>query len=382
MSETTAQSSASHARVQALDLLRLFAALAVVSYHYSFRGASADGMTWLSLPAVVPVTKYGFLGVQLFFVISGFVIAYSAEGRTVRQFFIARFARIYPGFLACMTLTFLVLFFLGPPEATVSPIQWLANLVIVSPALKQPFVDGVYWSIVYELVFYAWIAGLIAGGFFPRRLPAFVAGWLVLSLANDLFLDIGALRRVLLTDDSGFFAAGIMLYVLHSGRRTIANYGLLAAAVAVAVLQGNWGADWVRDHFSIVLSPVAVGAISVTAVALVAACLFIRRLPLSAGAILAIGGLTYPLYLIHQMAGFAIFNRLAGIASAPVLAPAVLALMLAVAFLVYRYVERPGQRATKRLLDRFLPGAKRAASPREVPIRVFGPVRIPRAVTR
>jgi hypothetical protein len=98
---------ASRGRVETLDLLRLFAALAVVAYHYTFRGFAADDMTWVHVDAVVPVTKYGYLGVQLFFVISGFVIAYSAEGRNARQFFIARAARLYPGFLACMTITFL-----------------------------------------------------------------------------------------------------------------------------------------------------------------------------------------------------------------------------------------------------------------------------------
>ena len=120
--------SAAHGRVEALDLLRLFAALSVVAYHYCFRGAGADGMTWLSLPEVMPVSKYGFLGVQLFFVISGFVIAYSAEGRNVREFFVARAARIYPGFLVAMTLTFIVILGFGAPRFQASVSDWLANL--------------------------------------------------------------------------------------------------------------------------------------------------------------------------------------------------------------------------------------------------------------
>ena len=95
-------------RIEGLDVLRLFAALSVVLFHYSFRGAAADDLTRVSLPALVPVTKYGYLGVDLFFVISGFVIAWSAEGRHWLQFAVARFARIYPAFIFCMTATFLV----------------------------------------------------------------------------------------------------------------------------------------------------------------------------------------------------------------------------------------------------------------------------------
>jgi peptidoglycan/LPS O-acetylase OafA/YrhL len=66
-------------RVETLDLLRAVAVLAVLFYHYAFRGAAADAFTDVSLPALVPLAKYASLGVQLFFVISGFVIAYSPK---------------------------------------------------------------------------------------------------------------------------------------------------------------------------------------------------------------------------------------------------------------------------------------------------------------
>ena len=86
----------------ALDLLRLFAALSVVLFHYAFRGAAADGYTHVHLPELIPFAKYGARGVSLFFVISGFVIAYSAVGRSTQDFAIARITRLYPGFLICM----------------------------------------------------------------------------------------------------------------------------------------------------------------------------------------------------------------------------------------------------------------------------------------
>jgi peptidoglycan/LPS O-acetylase OafA/YrhL len=78
----------------------------------------------------MPVAKYGFLGVPAFFVISGFVIAYSAEGRTAVGFAIARFSRLYPNFVFCMTLTFLALLVWGPPHFEATPSQWFANLFI------------------------------------------------------------------------------------------------------------------------------------------------------------------------------------------------------------------------------------------------------------
>ena len=386
-----------HGRVETLDLLRLFAALSVVLYHYAFRGAAADGMTHLSIAALAPVAKYGYLGVQLFFVISGFVIAYSAEGRSLPEFVIARTSRIYPGFLVCMTLTCLGILAFGAPRFATSVGQWLANLVIVAPALKQPFMDCVYWSIVYELVFYGWTALIIGLGMFPRRLTPIVAAWLLLSLLNETTLGSGALRRLLLTDASGFFAAGLMLYALSSGRRGIANWALLGVATMVGAFQANWSSDWVRAHFNETISYPIVAAISVAAVALVGLALLPKRVPLPKGLVLALGGLTYPLYLLHQQLGFIVFNRLEGLAPAPLLAAATAALMLALAFVIWRFIERSGQKAMKTALRSGLAwwnqrrATARASRPAPTvampgdransgaPLAVFGPVVLPRA---
>ena len=125
-------------RVEALDILRLVAVVGVVIFHFGFNGPPANGKPLVAFPEWATVAKYGYLGVQLFFVISGFVIAYSAVGRTARAFAIARIARIYPAFLFCMTVTFLVTLTFGQPYFQVSLTQWAANIFIAAPALKQP----------------------------------------------------------------------------------------------------------------------------------------------------------------------------------------------------------------------------------------------------
>ena len=61
-------------RVNEIDLLRFIAALAVVFFHYAFRGYAADDLSILPYPLLAPLAKYGYLGVELFFMISGFVI--------------------------------------------------------------------------------------------------------------------------------------------------------------------------------------------------------------------------------------------------------------------------------------------------------------------
>ena len=337
-------------RVEVLDLLRLVAVLAVVIYHYSFRGAAADGYTSVSLPGIEGVAKYGYLGVQFFFIISGFVIAYSAEGRTPASFAIARFARIYPGFLICMTVTFLMSLAIGGPRFAVSLPQWLGNLLIVSPAVKQPFMDGAYWSIVYEITFYGWVFLLASLTNFRRNIEWIVIAWLAISMLNLFLVHSGVVSRLFLTDQSGFFIEGLLLYEIYKGRRDVTLYLLLALAAAISIDQAFIGADWVREHFNIQIDNVVVATVCLAALGSVALSLCVRRMPLPGPLVLAIGGLTYPMYLLHQHIGFMLLNRFEGQASAAILIGCTTLLMLAASWFVWRLIERPSQKWLKRVL--------------------------------
>ena len=65
-------------RLYEIDLFRFFAAIAVVFYHYGFRGWMADDLSRVAAPGLAPLVQYGYLGVDLFFIISGFVILLTA----------------------------------------------------------------------------------------------------------------------------------------------------------------------------------------------------------------------------------------------------------------------------------------------------------------
>jgi len=62
----------SRGRLHEIDLLRILAAVSVMAYHYLF-SAYAGGLSGLHFPHVDVVARYGYLGVDLFFTISGFV---------------------------------------------------------------------------------------------------------------------------------------------------------------------------------------------------------------------------------------------------------------------------------------------------------------------
>lgn len=99
-------SNASIVRLHGLDTLRAFAVLVVVLYHLTIFG---------ELPqTLLPVTYYGFMGVDLFFVLSGFLIGRQllkpylrGKRPSIREFYLRRAYRILPAYLAVVALYFL-----------------------------------------------------------------------------------------------------------------------------------------------------------------------------------------------------------------------------------------------------------------------------------
>lgn len=354
-------------RVEALDLLRLTAVIGVMSFHFCFFGPELNGKPLVAFPEWADAAKYGYLGVQLFFVISGFVIAYSAAGRSASAFAIARFSRIYPAFLFCMTLTFLVTMTLGQGFFEAPLKQWFANLLIVSTALKQPYVDGVYWTLILELTFYAWMYLLIAGNIFPRHILTVLVGWFAISLANELWIGSHIARKLLLTDQSGFFASGLLIYEISRGRGNAVVQTLLGCAAMVAIVQAIRHVEEMTEMTGAAFDISVVAALAAGCVALTVIAARLPKLPISSRVTSLLGGITYPLYLLHQMIGYVAFLLLRNdFAAGPLLATVVAAVMLG-SWAVWRFVDRPGQRMTKRVLthsvDRAAPVLKRMVRP-------------------
>jgi len=315
MRQATGQ-GADLARVQVLDLLRLVAVMGVILFHYGFRGPTAFNVTHVAVPELAWIARYGFLGVPIFFIISGFVIAYSAEGRTATTFAIARFSRIYLCFLFCMTLTFTALLAFGPPHFETTFGQWVANIFVAATALHETYIDSAYWSLVVEITFYGWITILLAAKVFPRRIDAIILTWLSLSITNELTADNQIVSRIFLTDHCGFFATGLLIYELYRGRRDVMLQCLLGLSVATALFQALHNLRWLRDRDN-VFDDWIVASVCVVSILLIIAATRIRRLPINSSLVFAIGGVTYPLYLLHQQLGYTILEWISPVASRP-----------------------------------------------------------------
>jgi peptidoglycan/LPS O-acetylase OafA/YrhL len=288
------------------------------------------------------------MGVPAFFVISGFVIAYSAEGRTATSFAIARFARIYPTFLLCMTITFVSVQIFGAPHFQATFLQWVSNLVIVAPG--HTYVDSAYWSLVIEVVFYGWVAALIRLGLFQRRCDAVLIIWIAFSLLNELTVDVRFFGKILLTDYSGFFASGILLYQMLVGKPDGRLRGLFALAVMAGIYQSVHNLRWIRQETGSDFDELIVAGIFVSSVAIIFLATRIKHLPVNPQLLLAIGGCTYPLYLLHQQLGYVAFMRV-DTRSHPFFIAVIVVFAIALASLgIWRFFERPVQRWVKVML--------------------------------
>ena len=135
-------------RLIQLDIFRGIACLMVLLFHYTTQYSKIfKNQETIQLFDF----KYGGLGVDLFFIISGFVIFMSIN-RNISpfQFLIKRFVRLYPTFWICVSITFCIVHFSELIQYKRSFLDFIVNLTMVPDVFGVPKVDGVYWSLLPE----------------------------------------------------------------------------------------------------------------------------------------------------------------------------------------------------------------------------------------
>ncbi|MFI1418442.1 acyltransferase family protein [Streptomyces sp. NPDC020731] len=335
-------------RLRALDGLRLVAALMVAAYHYGGRGGHVTD-AWGSspqhqFPTLHTLFSYGCLGVQVFFVISGFVICMSGWGRTLTSFLASRVSRLMPAYWGAVVLVTAVFALPVVAYDAVSPSDALVNLTMLQQPLGADRVLGVCWTLWVELRFYALFAlFVVLPGANRRRVLLFCGGWLLASVltraAHEPLLDL-----VLMPEYAPFFIGGIGLYLVHRDRRDAHGWGITAVSFLIGqhyAVGELWNASDPdafahRTTFGIVLV-VALGFAAVAAIALG----WLSRADWHW--LTVAGALTYPFYLVHEHLGWVVIHALhrsLHVPSAPTFA-LTLAAMLLLAWLLHRFVEKP-----------------------------------------
>lgn len=301
-----------------LNILRFFAALCVF-YTHKFEMLLSLGYLPAFMAFLSPFAQYGYLGVDLFFIISGFVITLSSEGRSARQFISARFIRLFPAFWICVSITTLAIILLRDTQH-VSLAQYVANLTM-NPVYfgSHAFIDSVYWSLGVELKFYfLMVLFLMLGSFIKVDIQKIALFLTVPLLINTLLYltkyDIKSTLSISFFTAfffhnywSGYaqnFIAGILFYGLYQNRKRHFHYLAIFLCYFVSIVQTlDPSRSYVTNNKIILLSCVTVFFLLffLVSLRLIKNTTFTFLGKNYRKIVITLGAITYPLYLLHNV---------------------------------------------------------------------------------
>ena len=347
-------------RLSAIDALRGIAALMVVFFHLQGAFARAP-QPWMSDLLAHAFSK-GHYGVNVFFVLSGFVIAYSLRDARPTWSYFARFVfrrsvRLdIPLWCTIIAETGLVLlslhFFASQTKASLPTLpQLLANATYTQEFLGYPHITPVLWTLCFEIQFYF---VLVATLVLKQRLAArttqrfariatavlFAAGFFVSLLARNHVFEVGPGWALIRWNE---FALGVLTYWGVRGSTARVAWPLACLAILTAGV-------YRRD--------LGEALVSVTTAMVCAACIVaptLNRL-LDKPVLQWLGRVSYSMYLIHGSVGYRtvslgqyIWGPSLGPISGPLLWLFSLTIALTASAVLYWLVERPSLLLSRRV---------------------------------
>jgi peptidoglycan/LPS O-acetylase OafA/YrhL len=330
-------------RIEQIDVLRGLAAIVVMLFHYTTR---YDQMFPEKAGWTILNVFWGSYGVHLFFIVSGFVIFMTIERSLNRfDFIVSRLSRLYPVYWAALILT--VMFDFANPALGFHPTfgQIVVNLTMLQDFVRVAPIDGSYWSLTYELGFYSFMCFFFGNRVLKR--PAYIAVfWAVASVIFHFLPGLfpGGLNILAVTHKYGhLFSAGVAFYWLYS-RGFSRTFHDISLALIIIV---SPGIEYLHTGFPGFWSVLG-------SVALVAAATQGKLSWITNPVTLWLGSISYPLYLIHEHIGWHLLsvqqNRGMSAGFALMLT---IAIMLGLATLLSRLIEKPAQRRIRNWYSRF-----------------------------
>lgn len=360
-------SKVSTERYLAVDSLRGIAALAVAFFHLhhpAFQGVNSAVITILSA-----VLQYGYLGVPVFFVISGFVIAATVKAPDVTFHYVGKFAvkrslRLDPPYwlsiILEVALVYITLGVFGLEVRVPSLEQIVANLFYLQNLIGVGDIAANYWTLCLEVQFYLFLVLVFVGA------NKFRAPQTRRNFAVSMFVGTGAISLLIAAKAipnpmQGLFLSHWYLFLLGAtcywagikrsiDKKVFLGYCILAVVVFV------WRSR--ENHYDALNTLVAVA----TALFLYVAAVRDKMSAwLNSRALLYLGSISYSLYLFHAIVGDRFLSFITRVllprfglsmqSTFMALLLLVLAIFvaLATAHLVHALVEKPSIRLSKRI---------------------------------
>jgi peptidoglycan/LPS O-acetylase OafA/YrhL len=341
-------------RISELDALRCIAAVSIVLFHIN-----------VTYPIFKPrlfqdCLKFGATGVDLFFIISGFVILLTLEKtKTWKDFVIRRCARLYPSYWICVTLTTasLVIYWACTHQPYLPTLrQYLPNMTMFQHYFNVPNIDDVYWTLIIEMLFYLFM--LLLFSIKQLKNVEYIAVIVMLPLfiysskyfqAHCPVLHPQLLIALPLINEFPLFVLGILYYRIHTGKPTIYRYtAIVVCMLCQVMLYGNGlNVDLFLSFKDYVLITLFYNLVFL---------LYINgKLKFIVNRVtLFFGDISYPLYLIHYyLSVYVIIPALISI-GLPQLAAIGVAIVIVIllAILIARFIEKPAMRYFKNRFTR------------------------------
>lgn len=336
-----------------LDLLRFVCAAGVTFFHLAFASwtpgrlfpANVEGSA--APDTLASISSFGWVGVQIFFVISGFVIAATAKSGGPGRFVWSRLQRLYPAAIACATLTLLALILSQPGRSWGLMALWAKTLTLF-PVPASVWIDPVYWTLAVEIAFYfivflaLWLLGTKAvfpviallGAFsaFSQIAPPVLEAMHLRDIAqasSDLATSgiLGVSTLALLLQYGAHFAVGAAIWALRDRGVSLVGLGILVIGLSGALAQvlaedhrremlGYYPVDQTAGSVAIYLFVITLIVLSVYFNEVAFRFLGKRQI----FALRYLGLLTYPLYLLHNYVGVAIIRAMLALGLTPIAA--------------------------------------------------------------
>lgn len=356
-----------HQRYHLVDLIRFIAAMMVLMYHYTASGIGNvmnDRYKLLATKDLYPeffwFTKYCFLGVHLFFMISGFVILASALNRSAIEFAISRWTRLYPSYWFAVIFTTGVLFIFLGQDFDVTLTDFLANMTLLNDYMGITDIDPVYWTLHAELQFYGCVFLLILFGA-VQHYRIWLVIWIALAIVYAAFRQPFFMPWFISPAYSSYFIAGAVFYLAaRDGYRPFHIVMLLISLALGLYYIFPQTDEYIQMH---TLGDQLLTSAMIISYYVLFFLISTGRLSIKRSAtVLLLGSLTYPLYLTHHVAGRYLIDYLDPIMNKYLILFGLIAAALLIAYVVTELIDKRLAGFLRKTLTRLLLRGRTAAA--------------------
>ena len=331
----------------------------VMLFHYFFRAGVSDNSYSLKFYEFGEIFKYGYLGVDFFFIISGFVIVLSISHRSVNRFVISRITRLYPVYWISVILTFSSIKLFDFNESNLSFSDFAFNLTMFQNYFGVKNVDGVYWTLFVEMKFYIFV--ICSYLFFNKitkiKLEYLIYFWLLISvfllvfIFNDYSSIITKLISIILIPKySCYFIAGMTFYLIFKNGSKFKYLLILSLCLIISCYYAIKNGMILQNDLNVQFSSFIICS-HIVLFFLIFYLLTTGLLNrINSPKLYYLGILTYPLYLIHQNIGYIIFENFNGVINKYILVFLTIFFMLIVSLFISMKLEKSISSFLKNLL--------------------------------